>query len=387
MSRLAILVMGYNRLNSLKHVLESLKKLVITCEIPLIISIDGGGTPEINDFVQKYQWPHGIKQIHIHKERLGLRKHFFWAGDQTEQFDNILFLEDDIMPSPYAVDAAMQLCDQYAGDDRIAAGSLYSPMLCEFKDIKFPRVEDAGDCFMLAHPYWGTVWMKKSWKLFRQWFETYECKPALLPPNVAKWRDGSSFKKVFIQYLIETRRTCVYPKTAYVTNMGEKGENNGTGLFCYQTNLSLVKPQFRYVTFEEQMARYDAFMEIEADVLKRYVPCLKEYDFTVDLKQVRQVFETPYVLTTRPVKKAILTFSGKMKPVENGVLLEIPGMGISLAEREDIIFAENEAYTHLANDILLNYRIHPKAVTKLFIRVWTDFVKVRFAKNNLKMKK
>ena len=86
------------------------------------------------------------------------------------------------------------------------------------------------------------------------------------------------------------------------------------------------------------------------------------------------------VFVTLTVKKAILTFSGKMKPVENGVLLEIPGMGISLAEREDIIFAKNEAYTHLANDILLNYRIHPKAVTKLFIRVWTDFVKVRFAK-------
>lgn len=381
MSKLAILVMGYNRLRPLQQVLNSLKRLVITDTVPLIITIDGGGTPEINEFVRGYEWIYGEKHIYIHQEKLGLRRHFFFAGDQTGKFENVLFLEDDIMPAPYAVEAAKQLCDQYGNDDRIAAGSLYSPLLCEFRDIKFPHVEDAGDSFMLAHPYWGTIWMRKSWEKFRKWFGHYECKPELLPPNVAKWRDGSSFKKVFIQYLIETNRTCVYPKVAYVTNMGEKGENNKTGLYCFQTNLSLARPNFRFVDYEHQIARYDAFMEMESEVLKQYIPQLREYDFTVDLKQVHDTFLTPYVLTTRPVKKAVITFYGKMKPVENGVLMNIEGTGISLARREDVIMNKNEAFAQVAEDILMNYRVHPKTVTKLFGEIWGKELRTRFEKH------
>lgn len=378
MSKLAILVMGYNRFRPLQQVLTSLRRLLITESVPLIITIDGGGTPEINDYVQKYEWDYGEKYIFIHSERLGLRKHFFFAGDQTVQFENVLFLEDDIMPAPYAVEAARQLCDKYGDDERIAAGSLYSPLLCEFRDIKFPRVEDSGDSFMLAHPYWGTIWMRKGWENFRKWFEHYECKPELLPPNVARWRDGSSFKKVFIQYLIESNRTCVYPKVSYVTNMGEKGENNKTGLYCFQTNLSLAKPVFRFADYDHQMARYDAFMEIEAEVLKQHLPQLRAYDFTVDLKQVHHTFPTPYVLTTRPVKKAIMTFYGKMKPTENGVLMNIEGTGISLARREDVIINKNEEFVQVADDIMMNYRIHPKAVTNLFRKIWSNALHAKF---------
>lgn len=381
MSKLAILVMGYNRLRPLQQVLNSLKRLIIEDEVPLIITIDGGGTPEINDYIQKYEWQNGDKFLHIHSDRLGLRKHFFFAGDQTKQFENVLFIEDDIMPAPYAVTAAKQLCDHYCNDDRIAAGSLYSPMLCEYRDIKFPRVEDSGDCFMLAHPYWGTIWMRKGWANFRKWFEDYECKPELLPPNVAKWRDGSSFKKVFIQYLIETNRTCVYPKIAYATNMGEKGENNKSGLYCFQTNLSLAEPDLRFADYEQQVARYDAFMEIEAEVLKQHVPQLQGFDFTVDLKQVHDSFSTPYVLTTRPVQKSVITFYGKMKPIENGVLMNIEGTGISLARREDVILSKNKAFEQAAEDVLMNYRLHPKTVTKLFSKTWCNELRTRLAKH------
>ena len=376
-NNIAILVMGYNRVESLKYVLDSLQNLIIEYPTPLIISIDGGGTDEINKLVQSYVWRNGEKKVIIHSKRLGLRNHFLWAGDQTEEYNNILFLEDDILPSPYAVVAARELCSLYANDQDIAAGSLYSPMLCEFSDVKFPRVFDDTGCFMLAHPYWGTIWMKDGWKRFKEWYSDYKPNPSILPDNVAKWRDGSSFKKVFIQYLIETNRTCIYPEQSYVTNMGFKGENNTTGLYCFQTNLAQVPPTFSYCPLSQKVPSYDAFMELTSDVIKRSCPELASFDFTTDFKQVHKVFHTPYVLTTRPVKKAILSFSDRMKPVENGVLLGVKGTGISLALKENVIFETNERYAFIARDIKSNYRIHPKTAWRLLKDSTWEYCKSR----------
>lgn len=376
--KVTIIVMGYNRIEPLRCVLGSLHNLIIDYSTALIISIDGGGTDEINQLVNSFHWPHGKKEVVIHKERLGLRNHFFWVGDQTEKYDTILFLEDDILPSPYAVVAARKLSCLYSKDEDIAAGSLYSPMLCEFTDIKFPRLFDGTGCFMLAHPYWGTVWMKEGWRRFKSWYKTYKCNPEILPPNVANWKDGSSFKKVFIQYLIETSRTCVYPEQAYVTNMGFKGENNATGLQCFQTNLSQIEPVFSYISARKKVPSYDAFMELSSNVIKRKCPELREYDFTTDLKRVHSYFSTPYVLTTRPVKEAILTYSDKMKPTENGVLLGVKGKGISLALREDVIFEKDERYSFASHDIKSNYRVHPRTALKLLTQSAIEYCCVKF---------
>ena len=76
---------------------------------------------------------------------------------------------------------------------------------------------------------------------------------------------------------------------------------------------------------------YDVFMEILPKILKKKFSELESYDFSVDLKQTRTFFSTPYLLTTRPVKKAIITFSGRMKPFENAIFFNMKGEGISLA--------------------------------------------------------
>ena len=50
----AILVMGYNRHEPLRKVLEALKKMKIDSNVDLIISIDGGGTTRVNKLVNEY---------------------------------------------------------------------------------------------------------------------------------------------------------------------------------------------------------------------------------------------------------------------------------------------------------------------------------------------
>jgi len=382
MEKMAVLVMGYNRYRPLANLLEALKQLHCNEETPLIISIDGGGTKEINDMVNQYVWPYGEKEVVIHPSRLGLRNHFLWAGDQTQKYENILFLEDDLLPSPYALEAAKQLVSKYKDTPKVVAGALYSPLLCEFNGSKFYKVQDGNDVFFFAHPYWGTIWMKKAWSEFRTWFETYEYKAEYLPRAVQEWKNQSSFKKVFIQYLSETGKTCVYPRQSFVTNMGFAGENAPLSTDSYQSQLQICPPNFRMPEYEQSKSRYDVFFEIDSEIIKEAYPALQNYDFEVDLKQTRTVFTKPYVLTTRAVRNPIMTFSSRMKPLENVFFFDIKGTGISLAKKEDVIMSKRY-WEYAANDIKANYPLEPRVVLKVtelgakkyFARKWKTIKK------------
>ena len=97
MSKLAIVLIGYNRALAMQGVLESLKKLdTIRKDITLVLSIEGEATQDVVSVAESFEWLFGEKVIVRHKERLGLRNHFIWVGDQTEKYENVIFLEDDL---------------------------------------------------------------------------------------------------------------------------------------------------------------------------------------------------------------------------------------------------------------------------------------------------
>ena len=81
---IAIVVVGYNRLKSMKRLLTSLLKACYPNQnIPLIISVDCSGDQEIYDYVVDFTWPYGDKIVNIEKARLGLLKHIYQCGDFT----------------------------------------------------------------------------------------------------------------------------------------------------------------------------------------------------------------------------------------------------------------------------------------------------------------
>ena len=54
----------------------------------------------VNKIANDFNWRLGEKKVIIHTQKLGLRNHFIWVGDQTERFKNVIFLEDDLIVSP-----------------------------------------------------------------------------------------------------------------------------------------------------------------------------------------------------------------------------------------------------------------------------------------------
>lgn len=339
----------------MKNLLDNLLSIRTNIELPLTISIDDGGTKELNALVDSFQWPYGEKRVVIHQKKLGLINHFMWVGDQTKTYDHVLFLEDDIIVSPTIIDYTMQVIDFYENEDGVAAASLYNPILEEATGTKFYQIQDEYDAYFLQQPYWGHIWYKHKWRKFKEYLKTYEVKPAILPPNVAKW--NRSFKKIYIQFLVETNRTVVTPRVSIVTNNGVPGIHSGE-LYMYQSQIQIGTKRYLFPTLTQSRSKYDCFKEIYPEILKECNSVLANYDFCVDLLGTRHHYDKPYVLTTKPVKNPVMTFSSLMKPTELAVVLNVSGNnGVSLGKAADVRTPKSYIRRRRYNDIKKNYFI------------------------------
>src|SRR5690606_11358019 len=97
-SRYCIVVITYNRVESLSRLLSSLLRARYDAQVDLIISIDGGNASEptyrrVVDFV----WPFGAITVRRFEENLGLRRHVISCGKAAEEYDAMIMLEDDIV--------------------------------------------------------------------------------------------------------------------------------------------------------------------------------------------------------------------------------------------------------------------------------------------------
>lgn len=355
---IGVVITAYNRALPLQNLLYSLNK-INNCglEIPMIISIDNNGTPEVNKIAEQFQWQYGKKEVIIHKEKLGLVNHFVWAGDQTSRFENVIFLEDDLLVSPELINYSSQLIDFYENDDEVAAASLYNPILNEETGTKFYQLEDCYDAYFLQHPYWGNIWFKNKWAKFKEYLKTYQKNPDILPNNVAGWGD-KSFKQKYIQYLIETKRTVVTARVSVVTNNGYSGLHNDDGLYMYQSVLKLKGDVYKFPRVSDSIACYDAYEEIMPNILKIHNENLASYDFEMDINGTKTKFIKPYVITSRPCNNPLMQFSGLMKPTEASIIVDSLGdRAISLCKSVDVVFEPSFLKMRLVKDINKNYRL------------------------------
>lgn len=359
--KLSIVITAYNRAEALQNLLNSLymvRPVEALSDIPLVISIDNGGTPEVNRIAEEFKWALGEKSVVIHPEKLGLVRHFIWAGDQTEKYENVIFLEDDLIVSPELLNYSTQIIDFYKNMDEIAGASLYNPILNENTGTKFYQLHDDADVYFLQHPYWGNIWMREKWNDFKQYMKTYKKKPELLPSNVALW-GTKSFKQKYIQYLIETCKTMVTARISIVTNNGFAGLHSREGLYMYQNTLKLTSSQYRLIEVKDSLAVYDAYEEIDPVIIKKLNPKLAEYDFCVDLNGTKQRYNSKYVLTTKKSKSPIMSFSSLMKPIELGVIMNQVGDENVCLSLTDCIVPDKLSFSErLYADITKNYKVH-----------------------------
>jgi hypothetical protein len=78
---------------------------------------------------------------------------------------------------------------------------------------------------------------------------------------------------------------------------------------------------------------------LQPDRLDRLTDRLRGYDYAIDLYATKppRLLTTDYVLTTRPCRQAELTFGRALWPPEANVIAGVPGRGITLARRADVL--------------------------------------------------
>ena len=195
----------------------------------------------------------------------------------------------------------------------------------------------------------------------------------VLPYNVALWK--KSFKKIYIQYLIENKLYVVTPRTSLLTNQCVAGLHSSGRTGYFQTYIETQLYQYRLKECFSSKAKYDAFMEIEANSLKHFNPSLENYDFDVDLNGSKIHFTKQYVLTSKPAYNSIMTFSSIMKPLETSIILDVKTITrLVLCEKQKI--KHNRSYFLKRRFIDIQNHYNVGLIASIFIFI--DAIKYTF---------
>ena len=330
MADIPIVVVAYNRIESLKRILGSL----LQAEYPaqgarLIISIDRGDNADVLDYAKAFSWPFGEKQVIYQEKNLGLKAHILKCGSFTQAHDGIILLEDDLFVSPDFYRYAQECFDFVADKPEIAGVALYNHRLSQLTEKAFEPLEDGFDNWYYQYACsWGQMWTKGQWAAFSAWLEEnadYDFAASKkIPAHVKDW-GKNSWLKYHIAYTVENDLFFLYPRVARTTCFSDAGVNFAYKMNWFQAPLMLSnRPRpLCLSTLQQSRAVYDAWME---NLWLR--SCLNREDLCVDLYGAKEDWEGKhYLLTSANVENAevLRSFGREMRPQEWNVLENIPG--------------------------------------------------------------
>jgi hypothetical protein len=342
-NRPAIIVMGYDRPASLRRLLSSLAQADYEgySDIPLVISVDGGGPSEVGAVAEDFTWSAGPKRVIRHKCCLGLREHITVCGGLSQEYGSIIILEDDIYVSPVFYHYAASALNFYQDDPATGRISLQTSAWVNSVLLPLQPLQDGGDVIFRQSPgSWGVAWTATQWQEFRAWcgdgYPTVTDEDGL-PKHVVNWPD-SSWAKIFAKYLVECNRYVVYPRVSLTANFCDPGVHYQAQSRLGQYQLAISQRKFRFRRIDDSIAVYDSYGELLPDSLNRLCPHLREYDYAVDLYGVKELssIRQEYLLTTRKPTDHVLSFAREMTPMEQNVISNLPGTGIWLCEKRYI---------------------------------------------------
>lgn len=330
-NKIAIVAVAYNRIGPLKRLLVHLSNAYYPDEnIPLIISIDKSDTDEVEQFADNYQWSHGLKIVDKHQENLGLRNHMMSLGKWFEEYDALIILEDDIIPSPSFYYYAMSATEKYANNEKVGGISLYNFSIHYATYLNFTPLKSEYDVYLIRWAMsWGEIWLKNQWEDFYKWYLdnmefTYDPR---IPATLFSW-SKKSWLKYHTRYLIERDKFFVYPYVSLTTNGAEPGEHYKFSDSTFQVPLQYgVKRNFNMPDSIDDLVCYDEYLENTRLNLSDYAN-----DICIDLTgSKKDSGGLRYLLTYKHLNyKIIKSYGASFRPIEVNVIDNVAGSDIFL---------------------------------------------------------
>ncbi len=338
-----IVVVAFNRPNSLRRILSSLKRTHKVTNVKLVISIDNNEPQnyDVKDIANDFEWPFGDKEVIYQPKRLGLRNHILQCGDLTATYGSVIILEDDLFVSPYFYEYAVRALEYYDNDDSIGGISLYAQPREDISELPFTAIHDGSDVFFIQFPSsWGQAWSVTQWKKFRDWYNKEpDIKDIPMSSIIHKW-PGSSWKKYFVAYMVENNKYFVYPRLSLTTNFNDPGTNyrcleNNDG----QTPLRLTDSDYQFKSLKESFCVYDAYFELMPDKISLLSPELKDYAVELDLYGNKEIsaIRTPYVVTSKMARNILWSYRRALKPHDLNIILGLKGTDLFFCLKQDLI--------------------------------------------------
>ena len=339
-----IIVVGYNRPDAMSRLLNSLRDADYSGDnVDLLVSIDRGDRQqEIIKIAEAYEWRFGKKRIRAFDKRQGLKEHILKCGDETDNYETVIVLEDDISVSKAFYIYAKQCIKKYKNDDRIAGISLYKHHINVGVNNFFEPEFNGYDCFFMQFAQsWGECWTAKMWKGFRKWYEVNKdvCfsknnKDFLkkIPNNIIGWGE-KSWMKYYMAYIVAKDLYFVYPYISLSTNHSEAGQHRETTCSDYQVALNNALMDFDLPEFENAV-KYDVFFE-RIDFI---VPGFEITDVTMDLYGNKKFDnQTRFLISTAKKNYRIVeSFKLKYRPQELNCVYRELGNDIFIYDTTEI---------------------------------------------------
>lgn len=352
---IAITIIAYNRVDSLQRVLSSVERAYYDQPVTLIISIDKSKTTAVEEYADKYNWPHGEKKVIKHAENLGLRRHVLECGDRVSEYDAMVVLEDDITVAESFFIYVTQCVQKFKDDDTIAGISLYNFPINYHNQYPFHPLQTDSDVYLMTCAQsWGQVWMPSQWAAFRKWYESHNEEFSIqphLPYSICSW-PKSSWLKYHTRYCIEQHKYFVYPYMALCTNNSDAGTHVSKKNTQFQAfQLYGLKEQFNI----NPSILYDGFFECENlyDVLE-----LNTNNLCIDILGIKNNAEKKRYWLTRKYcnYKIIRSFSLDLKPYELNFFFNKEGSDIFLYDTR--IQENNKLYKNRFSDFFYFYQLY-----------------------------
>lgn len=389
MKNIAIVVITYNRPGSLKRLLNRLLEADYdNDDVDLIVSIDHSDKSEENEkIVDQYNWTNGNKYKIVKKRNIGLKKHVLSVGHLTEDYENIIVLEDDIYLSLSFYKYAKSMIKMYGEEEKIAGISLYSFPINQENRLPFiPDIDNFDVYFVQYAQSWGQVWSKEKWRNFIRWYEqksSFETN-CNIPTSLYYWSD-QSWLKYHTLYCIEENKYFIYPRVSQSTNFSEVGTHNKVVDTSFQTVLQVNnKKSYLCPVFGKEGIIYDAFFERvfvgEERIKVENNIYINLRDIEFDIYGSKETYSKKYLLSTKIYDFKIIRSYGLLrKPHEINFLEQIKGNEIFLYDTS--IFEKNEN-KHKIDYIYYFSVFDYKLSLKLFFQNIKNYFKIKFKKKS-----
>ena len=336
-SKPAIVLVGYNRIDCISRLLDSVNEAYYPSEdIHLIVSLDRSDvTSDIIKQVKRIGFCHGTMDIRTYPKRLGLKDHILKCGDMTEEFGAVIILEDDLVVARSFYEYVCKALDYYHDEDAIAGISLYSHAWNGYSNYQFLPQKNQYDTYLGQFSItWGQCWTREHWKRFRAWYMEHQkfVVPNYNVPEQIEYFGDQSWGRYYACYVVDTDRYYVIPYTSLSTNYSEAGVHGAAMNTAHQVMLLYADRDYEYrFAPMDKAIKYDMFFE---RVLRNTIIAgINSNDICFDLNaQHRQVNGFKYVLTMEhhDELELVASYAVMLRPIEENVIKGIDGDDIFL---------------------------------------------------------